>query len=263
MKKVCLVISVLAIILTFTNGLFSQTSLTKATTSSNWDVGITAGPQFTNITSSGLFAPPENGVGFLAGIFTEYKVHEKFKIRLGIDFDRRSFSTAYKTRFLVFQDSIITEKSYSAYDVKFNLDYLTLPLSLIYVTGGDRFKMFVRGTFYYSVLLTAHRKGYSDIYIDDADYEYAHQDFPFLEKGHNRKEYDETTDTFLGNEKFNTNDIGLSFFIGAIYKLSEKVDLYLSPGFTSSFGHVLENPVYDSKWIQVFKIETGVVINLN
>jgi hypothetical protein len=249
----------LAVLLLVTGGLYSQ-----ETEGSRWGFGVAAGPQFTNISSPGLPMPPNMGIGFLAGVFAEYALFDNFKVRMEADFDRRSFNVSYQSSYFVFQDSIISRNSYGAYDFDFNVDYLTIPLSFIYMTGGEKFKLFIQGTFYYSVYLSARKKGYTNVYIAESDFQFVDQEkYPDLQPGHNKKEFNESTDIFFNNERFNSYDMGVSFFIGGIYKLSEKVDLYLSPGFTSSFGRILENPVYDSRWIKVFKIETGIVVNLN
>jgi hypothetical protein len=239
--------------------LFSQDSI-----QSKWSFGITAGPQFTQISSPGLPAIPENGVGYLAGIFGEYEVIDNIKVRIGTNFDKRSFNAAYQSAYLVFNDSTVSRDSYTGYDLKYSVDYFTIPLSIIYTKGEGPFKLFIQGTFYYSFYLTAHKNGFTDTYIAENDFKYIDQEeYPNIKQGHNREDFSGKTDIFLANEKFNSSDIGLSFFIGGIYEISEKVGLYLSPGFTASFGRVLENPIYESRWIRVFKIETGVVIHLN
>jgi hypothetical protein len=258
-KKNLFIYLLLMVLLVVTNELYSQ-----QINDGRWRFGVAAGPQFTNISSPGLPMPPNMGIGFLAGAFAEYAIFDDFKLRVGADYDRRSFNVGYQSSYFVFQDSIISRNSYGAYDFDFNVDYLTIPLSFVYMTGGERFKLFIQGTFYYSVYLSARKKGYTNVYIAESDFQFVDQEkYPDLQPGHNKKEFNESTDIFFNNERFNSYDMGVSFFIGGIYKLSEKVDLYLSPGFTSSFGPILETPVYDSRWIKVFKIETGIVVNLN
>jgi len=229
-----------------------------------WSFGVTAGPQFTHISSpGGLPSSPESGVGFLAGGFAQYNVLSDLHIKAGVNFDRRSFQLTYLSPYLVVDDTLILWKSFFAYDLSYNVDYFTIPISIHYTKGEGKFKLFVQGTFYYSFYLSATKNGYIDTYINEDDFKHINQDeYPDLNPGHNKDEFSGKTDKFLKEQKFNSSDIGISFFIGGIYQLSEKVGIYLSPGFTASFGRVLENPVYDAKWIRVFKLETGVVIKL-
>ena len=243
---------------------FSHTLQSQETKPAKWSFGITGGPQFTHISSpGGLPAAPESGVGFLAGAFAQYSVFKDLHIKLGANFDRRSFQLTYLSPYLVVDDTMILWKSHFSYDLSYNVDYFTIPLSIQYTKGEGKFKLFVQGTFYYSFYLSASKDGYIDTYINDDDFTHINpENYPDLNPGHNKDEFNGKTEDFLKNQKFNSGDIGISFFIGGIYQLSEKVGIYLSPGFTSSFGRVLENPVYDAKWIRVFKLETGVVINL-
>ncbi len=227
-------------------------------------MGIAAGPQFTNISSPGLPSPPEGRVGFMAGIFTERNVSQSFKIRLGLNFDQRAFSSNFQSAWFQFNDSVVSQNSYSAYDFSYKLDYITIPISIIYIKGVDNFKLFIQASAYYSLFLQAHRQGYADMFIAEDDFQYIdHEKYPDIQTGHNRTDYHGTTDKLLESEKFNTSDFGANFFIGVIYDFSEKVGIYLSPGFTASFGSLLENPAYDSKWDRIFKIEAGVVFHLN
>ncbi len=231
---------------------------------SKWSVGVTGGPQFTNISSPGLPSAPESKTGYMAGLFTEHKLSQSFKIRIGLNFDRRAFSSSYQSLWIQFNDSIISQDSYSAYDFNYKLDYVTIPVSFIYVKGIDRFKIFVQVSAYYSLFLQAHQQGYTNMFIAESDFQYVDvEKYPDIHSGHNRTDFTGTTDKLLEAERFNTSDFGANFFIGVIYDISEKVGLYLSPGFTASFGKVLENPAYDSKWDRIFKIETGVVFHLN
>ena len=230
---------------------------------SKWGIGFSAGPQFTNISSPGLPSASDGGVGYMAGVFVERRLNENFKISLGLNYDQRAFNNSFKSSWFSFNDSVVSRNSYFAYDLTYRLDFITIPLSITYVKGIDKFKLFVRGSVYYSLFLQARQNGYSDIYIDQDDVQYIDTDtYPDLKGGHNRIDFKGTTDKFLDVEKFNTNDFGLNFFIGVIYDFSEKVGLYLSPGFTAGFGKVLENPTYDAKWVRIFKIEAGVVYHL-
>lgn len=241
----------------------SAQSMAQDTLATRWSFGVAAGPQFTNISSPGLPNPPESGIGYMAGVFAQHTLSKEFNISIGLNFDKRAFSSRYTSAWFQFNDSVISQDSYSAYDINYKLNYITIPVSISYVKDVDKLKLFVRGSVYYSLFVDAQQQGYTDMFIADSDFQYIdHEQYPEINKGHNRTDYTGTTDKLLDTERFNTSDIGFNFFIGAIYDFSEKVGIYLSPGFTASFGRVLENPAYDSKWTRVFKIEAGLVYHL-
>ncbi len=262
MKKVFFLLWVIILCFAIPSTAFSQENV--ANNASKWNIGFTAGPQFTNITSVGLPSPTLNGIGYLAGAFTEYQLSQSFKVRLGLNYDRRAFSGNFKSIMIQFNDSVVSLNSYSSYDFNYKFDYVTIPISVIYVKGINKLKLFVQASAYYSLFLTAHQQGYTDVFIAEDDFQYVDQDqYPNIQAGHNLTEFTGTTDKLLNAEKFNTSDYGFNFFIGAIFDFSEKVGIYLSPGFTANFGKVFENPVYDSKWSNIFKVEAGIVYHLN
>ena len=243
--------------------LVSQQMMAQNAKPQRWNYGVAAGPQFTNISSPGLPSSPESGVGYIAGLFTEYNLSESFKIRIGINFDKRAFSSQFTSSWFQFNDSVISRDSYSTYDFSYKLNYATIPLSFIYIKGVDKLKLFVQASVYYSLFIQAQQQGYTDVFIADSDFRHIdHEQYPNINEGHNRKDFTGTTNKLLDVERFNTSDIGFNFFIGVIYDFSEKVGIYLSPGFTASFGRVLENPAYESKWTRIFKVEAGLVYHL-
>ena len=258
MKKYFISFIIGTLILSASARLFSQEAIV-----SKWNVGLSAGSQFTNISSPGLPSSPESEVGYIAGLFTEYQISQDFKIRIGLNFDKRAFSSHFTSTWFQFNDSVISRDSYSAYDFNYKLNYATIPLSFIYIKGVDKLKLFVQASVYYSLFLQAQQQGYTDVFIADSDFQYIDQEqYPNIKAGHNQKDFTGTTDKFLDTERFNSSDIGFNFFIGVIYDFSKKVGLYLSPGFTASFGRVLENPAYESKWTRIFKVEAGLVYHL-
>ena len=219
---------------------------------------MVGGPQFTSLSSPSLPKPPESGIGFLAGGFAEYKLSPLVSIRTGINFDRRSFSAAFQSAFLNF-DTVTSYKSYFGYDLQYNVDYITLPLSILYSKKAGKFGIILEGTFYYSIFLSANSKGYTNVYIHQDDLQYIDTEkYPDLKIGDNRTDLNGKTDYYLVKEPINSYDLGLNLYLGGSYYVSEKVNVSLLPGFASSFGHFLEDPRYDERWTRIFIIKTGI-----
>ena len=240
-----------------------QTETTnKKKPENRWSMGITAGPQFTDISNVGS-ASSVGKTGFLAGFFFQYNVIKNLGISTGLNYDRRSFGLQFYTPFIVFPDTI-SYKSYSVIDMKYDVDFLTIPLNIVYTVGEGKLRFYLKGTFYYSLYIGAYKKGYTNIFIHPDDYQYLDPETePDIQPGDNRVDYKGKTTYFLGEEKFSNFDVGIVFSLGLSYQLSERLYLNLSPGFHSSFGRLLNNPGFSSiKWIRNISIETGLTYKL-
>jgi hypothetical protein len=227
-----------------------------------FNIGFNASPQFTDIsdlTGNGN----SNGIGFFAAAFFEYKILSKLKIRVTMSYDRRAFKIRNHLPFAVFSDTISYNSS-STIDVKYNVDYFTIPLSIIYVAGTEKLRFIVKGSFYYSFYITAYQNGYTDLYIYPDDYQFINPELDSLiVPGHNIVNYSGRTHSLLDKEPFNSYDIGFEFSLGIEYCISRKVILTLSPGICSSFGRLLENPYYNNtKWSRNMNIETGIIYKI-
>lgn len=240
-----------------------QVTQQKVQRENRFSIGLVAGPQFTCATNIGS-AQSSGKTGFLAGAFLEFNIIKSFNLNIGINYDRRSFGLNFFAPFIQFNDSVISYNSYSVIDMKYDIDYLTLPLNILYTVGEGKLKFFLKGTFYYSVYLSAYKKGYTNIYIHPDDYQYIDPELdPDIKPGDNRIDYHGKTEDLLGDLKFSNFDIGMVFSLGLTYDMTDQIALRLSPGFQSSFGRLLDNPSYKSiKWNRNISLETGVVYRL-
>jgi len=247
--KHTLIIGAIALILSL-----SQTVNAQIYQKGSVNIGIDGGIQFTNVSTNFTSNSPSSGTGFSIGPYVEYHVSNNFKLRLGAQYDNRAFGINESAIWrAVCEDSLfIYENSYIQYKRDYKVNYLTLPLSIIYVKGNEKFKIYVQLSFYYSIYLSAHQKGFNDLYIDTLDFQNICD--TTISVGHNIKEFDEAVE-----RGFNTSDFGLNFYIGGIIKLAPGLGLTIAPGFTWGMGDVFEDQSIMSNWSRIFKINTGIV----
>lgn len=217
-------------------------------------MGVEAGIQFTGVDDS--YAPiSDGGIGYSAGPFFDYFISNSTKFRVGLNFDNRAFSLQDIN--IIVDDSGNYGNSY--YDVfeEYNVNYLTIPLSLVFMKGNGKLKFFIQGTLYYSLLISSQQSGYTDVYITESDAnKFYFEDYPELSiPGHHYLE--------PYQQALNTNDIGISILLGIIYDIKPNLGLSLSPGFSYSFADVFENPERQANWSQLYKINVGIVYTLN
>ena len=233
-------------------------SLTLTAQESNkgkFNLGFDGGVQFTNIEDRTTINPASQKTGYIFGPYAEYFITDLFSVKLGIYFDNRGFKiddlyVGLSGNSVIYPDSVVySPGSYFHTTGDYSLNYLTVPLSINYVKGSERFKIFVQAGVYYSILLNADIEGYSDLYIEP---EYA----PHFDTvpGHHIENYNGDTTSL-----FNSFDAGMSLYLGGIIKLSEHWGITVSPGFQVSFTHLYNRPDIDAKWRQLFKIKAGVV----
>lgn len=226
-------------------------------------LGFEGGVQFTKIYDNWAYSElPKSKVGFNMGLFADYKFHTNVKVRLGAYYDNRGFKIqdiVSPISELQSDDSIYTSyPSYFASDLVYNLNYLTIPFSIFYEKGNEKFSIYIQGGVYYSLLLSAHRTGNTDLYIYP-DHAENFEDPKLRNPGNTRTEYnkDDVFDLFVGN------DWGIQFFFGVVYHINEKLDVQLTPGFTKSFEHLYANPSRNSNWSSIYKINAGIIYSLN
>lgn len=175
------------------------------------------------------------------------------KVNLGVYYDPRGFGTSFRSSFLMLSDTgYIGYKSYYAYDMKYNIDYLTFPLNITYLSGGRNFRLLVEGGIYFSVVLSSHEKGYQGIYVDPDDQ--PHFGDSTLTAGYHMKNYDSSASDF-----FNAADVGLHFAFGLIYRLTDKLALSFKPGFNFGLSAIVSNPDVNMKWDRILKVNLGIV----
>lgn len=251
-------IAVLLVILTITN-LRSQNEEIENKIS----IGFEIGPQFTSVSDSYAYSVlPKSKVGFNAGIFGEYKLTDLVKVRLGAYYDNRGFKGQdFISPISELQDDDSVYVSYASYyseDLNYTLNYLTIPISIIYSKGNEKFSFFLQGSLYYSLLLNASVNGTTDLYIYP-EHAPKFEDPELQVPGNTITEYDNKDIT----NNFTSNDWGVQLFFGFIYNINSKIGLQISPGLTVGFQNLYANPSRVSKWNNVYKINAGIVYKLN
>lgn len=219
------------------------------------NIGFEGGVQFTTISDSYTINIPTAGVGYSLSPYVEYHASDAFKLRLGLAYDNRKYGINEPPYAVSDTAGVTLDSSYFQFNRDYSINYLTVPLSVIYIRGSEKFKAYVQLSVYYSLYLNAHQKGQNDLYISPTDYQNISDST--LTVGHNIKEFDEAVEGL-----FNSSDFGINFYLGLIMKLAPRLGLTITPGFTVSMGNVYENPERRSKWTRVFKINTGIVYTL-
>ncbi len=237
---------------------FSQFLTAQETNKGKFNIGFDGGVQFTNAEDRTTISPVSRKTGYTFGPYAEYFISDLFTVRLGLYFDNRGFKqddlyVGLADSSQIIPDSVVYSAGSYLHIVRdYSLNYLTIPLSINYVQGSDRFKIMVGVGVYYSILLNANLEGYNDLYIEP---EYApHFKPPYNVPGHQIKNYDGDTTNL-----FNSFDAGMTIYLGGLIKFNEHWGMTISPGFQFSFTHLYYRPDIDAKWRQIFKINAGVV----
>lgn len=247
----------IALLLFATSSLISQTENTDKRIS----IGFEGGIQFTKIYDSQAYSNlPKSKTGFSAGFFGDYKFSELIKARIGLYYDNRGFinqdvlSPISETQG---DSDYVSYGSYFATDMDYTLNYLTIPLSIFYTKGTDKLSFFLQGSIYYSILISAHRTGFTDLYIYP-DHASEFENPELQNPGSTITEYN-NEDVY---NSFNGNDWGVQLFFGAIYHINPNLSLQFSPGFTIAFGDLYADPLRNSKWSSIYKINAGIIYKI-
>lgn len=252
-----LTLSVILILLTI--NVFSQT----VEEDKRIYIGFEGGVQFTKIYDNQAYTNlPKSKVGFSAGFFADYKFTDLVKVRIGLYYDNRGFiqqDVISPIGEIQEDDSIyVSYASYFATDLNYTLNYLTIPLSIFYTKGNDKFAFYIQGSIYYSILLNAHRTGHTELYIfpEHAQY-FETPEFQVAGSTITNYNKEDVYDTFSGN------DWGVQLFFGALYHINKKISIQLSPGFTVAFADLYADPSRNSKWSSIYKINAGIIYKIN
>ncbi len=236
----------------FTQSSFSQEANIKK---GSMNVGFEAGMQFTGI-SDPQSRYSDNGIGYATGFFIDYYVSNLIKVKGGLYYDSRAFSLGEFD--YIYYDTNIVYRPTSYYDMlrDYKVNYLTIPISFIYIKGTDKFNLFIQGTLYYSLYLNSIQKGDLHIYISEEDAPY------FINDKH--PEFNIPGDHYLKvpDELFSTSDIGMNLFFGATYYIKPNIGITLSPGFSYSFANVWEDPLRETTWTSLYKINAGIIYTI-
>ncbi len=196
----------------------------------------------------------EGGIGYSAGPFFEHYLSDIIKFRGGVNFDNRAFTLKDMGSI---NDSIYVGKS-SYFNVveKYKINYVTIPLSLIYSKGNDKFNFFLQATLYYSLYLNSNQTGDIHVHISEEDATHFHIN--------NYPEFNIPGDYHFEplEQSFSTSDIGVNMLFGCIYFIKPNLGITFSPGFTYSFANVWENPERRTTWSRLYKINIGIIYTL-
>lgn len=223
-----------------------------------FNIGILGGPQFTNISSTNFEEQFISKTGYTIGAFGEYYLSNDFKLRLGAYFDNRKYEKYENYSSISGYDSdsaiYIGSNSFYLVQINYSLNYVTLPLSIIYQKGSEKVKVFAQFGIYYSMLLSASQNGSSDLYIDPSDAEHFIE--PELSAGHHFERYSGDV-----SNDYNSSDFGINFQLGAWFKISNKLSAIASPGLSYGFSNVLLDPEIDSNWGSIVQLNAGLIYN--
>jgi len=257
-EKIRYRLGILFALIFIASNLISQTENVEKKISLGFETGV----QFTKIYDSWAYSNlPKSKTGFNVGFFGDYKFSELVKARVGLYYDNRGFiKQDIITPIAEVQSDNSVYVSYSSYfaeDLDYTLNYLTIPLSIFYTKGNDKFTFFLQGSIYYSILLNAKRNGTTNLYIDP-------DHAPNFE---NKEKYPSGLTTTNYNDEdvttiFNGNDWGIQIFFGAMYHINQNFSVQLSPGFTMAFENLYADPTRSSKWNSIYKINAGIIYNL-
>ena len=241
---------------------------------SAFSIGATGGIQFTNVQNLQfpLNYEAHGGIGFTAGLAAAYSLSPSLKIIANLLYDSRAFNLFHQGPEYT-SDSSGTIKSFLyAYDTDYRLNYLTIPVGILFEKGSRKFRVRLQANFFYSLYIGSALKGTEMYYFDPA--QGIDLTGTILNQGYNRFELDGTTEGIsrknilsgyaedLETWNFNSYDAGFNIMLGAAYGISESIDIFLDLGFSYSIAPLLEDPSYDTEWSQITRISAGVSYTL-
>lgn len=256
MKKNSIIynISIVAfLLLSFNTKLISQQEINN-----RLSIGFEGGYQYTSIYDSDAFSVlPKGKSAYNFGFYGDYKLGSSIKFGLGLYFDKRGFkSNDFLSPIGELQDDDSVYVSYASYyqtDLDYTLNYLTLPISIIYYRESEKVSLYLKASLYYSLLINARENGSTELYIypDHApNFENPELQVPgsTVTKYNNEDVY----------EDFNADDWGVQLNLGFMYKLSERIGIHFTPGITLAFQQLYANPVRISKWNNIYRVNVGL-----
>ncbi len=252
-------ISALLLLVVFSS---NDVSAQETTFNKKLSIGFEAGYQFTSIFDSQAYSNlPKGKSGYNAGFFAEYPLANLISARIGLNYDKRGFiSQDYLTPIGELQSNDSVYVSYASYyftDLDYSLNYLSIPLSLIYTKGTEKYSLSLQVTVYYSILMSAVKNGSTELYI-----------YPDHAPNFEKPEYQVpgSTITTFNNENvqqdFTGNDWGVQISLGLTYRINPQVAIFLSPGFTTAFQQLYADPLRNSKWNNIYKVNAGIKYTL-
>ncbi len=213
--------------------------------------GMEGGLQLTGVNDP-YMQVSKDGTGYNFGPYLEYYLSEFVKIRASFQYDNRNFSLENGLQYIVDDSGYVGKTSYYNVKENFSVNYLTIPISIIFSRGTGRLNFYLQGSVYYSILLDSDQTGDRYVYISEEDAgEFFFEDHPeFNNPGIHH------LDPIIHN--FNSSDLGINIFVGLNYSITPKIDLSISPGFTFGFNNVWEDPSRSVTWSRVYKFTAGL-----
>ncbi len=247
-RKTSNILASLAFLLLFTAPVYAQGDMGKE---SRYRIGIEGGLLLSEVDDP-IMLVSKSGNGYNFGPYFDYYIGEFLKLRLAGHFESRKFGLENGTQLIVDDSGYVGKSSYYDNKEKYTVNFLTIPLSIIFEKGSDKLKLFVQGTFYYSLLLNSKQESERYVYISAEDAgKLFFDEFP---------EFNAPGIHFLDPEikTFNSSDMGISAHIGVKYNINRKMAFSFSPGFTLSFSNVWDNPSRLAKWSRMYRFTAGI-----
>lgn len=219
--------------------------------------GIEGGIQITGINDP-VMPISSSGLGYSLGPYMDYILSSSINLRVAMHFDNRKFSLENGKPYIYDIDSNYhATNSYMDIREDFSINYITIPLSLVYSKGTGKFRLYIQGMLYYSILINSKQSGYNNLHISDTDAPHINTSLI--------PDYNGPGLYALNPEiqNINSSDLGFSAFIGGVYSVTPEISVRLSPGVTIGFSNVWEDPIRESNWSQLYKITIGIVYNIS
>jgi hypothetical protein len=229
-----------------------------------FNIGVEGGVQFTDISTSGSIYQSTSGLGYALSAFGDYYISNDFRLRMALGYDNRAYQMNASLPLADTAGNI--GNSYYLYQVDYSMNYLTIPVGIVYTRGGEKFKIHLQFNFYYSILLGATMEGAEDFYVAPEDVGSIPDDSDLL-PGHNVYAYSGPATGVAysfntRNDEFSSFDFGINFLLGGHYQVTPSVGIHLSLGFTYGLADVFINPQLDSRWSQITKVNLGFAYTL-
>ncbi|MBU1369341.1 MAG: PorT family protein [Bacteroidetes bacterium] len=237
----------------------SQISAQEETNPQRWYLGLYAGTNISDLSTTALDLRFKNQNGLLAGISLRYQLNENFSLKSGIEFDQRRFGMEANYQGLRYVDDTSMHICYSCryeYEHIINGMYVTVPLVFQYGKNIGRIGFHVKGGLYYSLLLQAYHDGQELEYFDPVEA------LPFLQFGYEPGLF---VNSFNGKAEnlLNTNDAGIILGVGGTYALGSRLAFLAEANLQVGFKPLFESPDFIAIYHSAFQFRGGLVYRLN
>lgn len=224
----------------------------------HWYLGIIAGANISDLSSSNFDLQINNKTALLTGISLQYVINENVSIKSGLEYDQRDFGLDLHYEGLRYTDTSNYVCWSCRYDYEHHISgyYLTIPLIFQYSKNSKRFGMHIKAGLYYSLLLSAYEDGFEEQYLDPVQAE------PFREFGIMPGLI---VNVFKGttNNLLNTYDAGLLLGFGGTYALNNSLALLAEANLQVGFQPIFESPDMIAIYHKAYQFRGGLIYRLN